>query len=109
MKYYLAEIVGAGEGCDYSIGCNVVVKKYNAENEQQVINQVLDDYGFNYLSGDGYLRIDGINIYEIPENYTKVENLAQVYADKCKLYKQEQKAKEEKELLKKLQEKYKSE
>jgi hypothetical protein len=39
MSDYYALMVGEGEGCDYTIGCNKTFKKMKAHNEQDALKE----------------------------------------------------------------------
>jgi len=63
MKQYIALIEGAGEGCDYTIGCNLNWSMFAATDEEEILKEVKDIYDF-YGREE---RVESIKILEIAE------------------------------------------
>lgn len=106
---YVVLFTGAGEGCDYTIGCNRDWQFYNCETLEELkeqINEYYDDH-----SGED--TIEEVEIYEVTDcNYIWKE-MVKEKAEKerkekelAKKRKAEQKEAEEKELFEKLSKKY---
>jgi len=100
MKHYIAIIAGPGEGCDHTIGCNLNWKVLIAENEEQVRDKILEEYG--ELKGSSNPNIDEIIIYEtVPDSNIVFYNLAERATNLYKMNEEEMKEREEYERLKK--------
>lgn len=85
MSEFYAIIYGTGEGCDYTVGCNVKVIKLDGTEKwykeykmnswddlEMIYNKLLENYGVAYTDDDGKIRdvstgweqIDSIEIIE---------------------------------------------
>ena len=75
---YWVLLTGHGEGCDYTIGCNLNWRKLKTTNLEEVIEEVkeiIDEYADPSIVGAKVLRvcdIMDIDIKEIKENKNKL-------------------------------------
>ena len=92
-----------GNGCDYTISCGETIKEFEANNELE-IKEKLKEY-IEYYSRES---INKATLYEITSNYGEI-NIDSLFAqddadDAAAVKAKEEEA--EKEMLRKLQEKY---
>ena len=88
-KQYIALIEGAGEGCDYTIGCNLNWSIFPATNEEEIVKEVKNIY-------DRYGRENSVNSIELFELVSSSRVLFD-YDDLEQLFSKE---KEEEEIIK---------
>lgn len=107
MAKYVALITGRGDGCDYSIDCNVTFRKFEANSIDEAVEYVLE----NVVEYYGYDRFEDYEILEISGDITKdVDERINFIKDEQE--KEEQKKEQEKlerselEQLARLQAKY---
>ena len=65
MNRYIVILDGRGEGCDYTIGCNVKVIEVQAPSDAKAVDQVekhLQDFGKHY----GEECVEKARIFRIP-------------------------------------------
>ena len=111
MKYVML-ITGYGQGCDYTIGCNLTWEEGEAENWEEIsrrAEQIAEDYGCGEISSGGYEeeRIEKIEILHVMDK--RVWDLDGYKARKRateRALEDQEKEKEEREMLAKLKEKY---
>lgn len=105
MKHYIAIIVGPGEGCDYTIGCNNTWKVMRAENEDQVRDQILEEYG--EFNGSPDPDIEEIIVYETtPGSNIVYSNLAQRSINLHKAWQEDSEEMKERREYERLKQKY---
>jgi Mg2+ and Co2+ transporter CorA len=106
-KNYVVCINGSGEGCDYTIDCNVTFKYFTASCMEEIVdwirNNITDYYGSD--------RIESYRIFEIIDEVTdEVVNIIakeeQKEAEKEKQEKEEEKKQDELRQLAALKQKY---
>ncbi len=104
MKTFYVYYEGRGEGCDYTIGCNLNVEIVKAKNVEEVVKKITDEWdecGFNYVES----RYAAVTIIEAPST-TDVDINGYIVEAKAKAaerirLKEEDKEKAEFERLKK--------
>lgn len=92
-----------GNGCDYTISCGETTEEFEANNEKEIKENVKEK--IEYYGRD---NIDKVTLYEIINNYGELnikDLFAQDDAEEATSKKAEEEAKE-KEILRKLKEKY---
>lgn len=104
---YKAYLIQQGEGCDYTIGCAQTVIKIEATNldeaKAKLKEIILEEYN------DDETQLEKVELYEIA-TLTEI-NIKQIYKKAKDIENEEaekEKEAEEKELLKKLKQKYES-
>lgn len=68
MKKYLMLLIGYGEGCDYTIGCNMNYEEFEAQNNEEAIKKMYErceDYGASYDFENYNVTFDGISIEKV--------------------------------------------
>ena len=73
MKKFLVHIIGKGEGCDYTIGCNHAVEIVNAESLEEAKKKWWDSFEDGHFVADEYSAADikeafEGNTHSIPES-----------------------------------------
>ena len=106
MGKYIAVIYGIGEGCDYTIACNQTIKIVEAENEQEVLQKVLEDYDQIEDRVGCKAVIDNVEIYELKNDGVQFNNLADKFYKEKEIYKNKLKEKNDRELYEKLKRKF---
>ena len=105
MKNYIAIIIGLGEGCDHTIGCNLDWKVLREENEDQARDEILKEYG--EFRGSRDPNIDEIILYEIiPGSNVVFSNLAERSIDLYWAWQKNEDEMKEREEYERLKKKY---
>jgi hypothetical protein len=75
MKNFIAHIEGQGEGCDYTIGCNIAVRYIDAEDIDDAYNKlikIIQEYSKD--------RIKTARLYEIVNNrYVDLDSIGTLF------------------------------
>jgi hypothetical protein len=103
MPDYYALMVGEGEGCDYTIGCNKTFEKMKAHNEHDALKETEklceEYYGENGLASLLVLEVHKAHRIPVKDIYRKM-------AEEEKKSKEEEKEKEERKELERLKTKF---
>jgi len=73
MYKYLLVLQGQGEGCDYTIGCNIRVEEIYGETFEKAFEEWyldyngVDDFDELNLTGNDFYSVKGYKIEEVPE------------------------------------------
>jgi hypothetical protein len=88
---YYAHMIGTGQGCDYTIGCNTKLEKLSAENDADALREAEELY--NGYSG-GESRIESITILKVE---SQVELDIEAIENRKKIVREEREKKEQQE------------
>jgi hypothetical protein len=94
-KKFLAVIVGVGEGCDYTIGCNQTTTIVETADATVAFNKILEEYGEtefrNWENPDDFddhdFRIETITLYDITASIPIAMNVFNILNQEYQLYK----------------------
>lgn len=72
-KKFVALLTGAGEGCDYTIGCNFKFKIVEAEDKAAAFEKFCEEF---YWDSDGFSNelLDKVQLFELGEEFTEMFN-----------------------------------
>lgn len=107
---FLVYYEGAGEGCDYTIGCNLSVHFLEGESVQEVIEKISSDLvreGRQETCWYSLDQLEAIRVYSISEEHVIDLDSLQMQKDAIEKEKAErQKEQEERQLYEKLKTKF---
>lgn len=101
MNKYIAIIQGEG-GCDYTLGCNTLIKEYTAVSLEEVRDIIIEEQKEDRFDWCNEYNISNIEIHQVHESLTF--DLSDYYQDFTKLLEEEEKEKEESQILKQAEE-----
>ena len=102
MNKYYAYIVGEGEGCDYTIGCNIRLSKIGEFKNISIAHDTfIHDFNFENIKSVEILEVSKTLVLNV-ENIKRALSISRYTEEKLK------KIEEERRLLKELKEKYES-
>ena len=111
VPYYLAEFIGVGEGCDYTIGCNRTSMVFEADSIENAPQALMELVGKEYNGFTGLHEIYGmydITIYEIGKTPIKL-NMKECLCHEKEAWvkrRNEQMEREQREMYERLKKKY---
>ena len=107
MPTYVALIKGAGEGCDYTIGCNLSWEIGSANDKEEFAKLVLKSYGMMDYEHENFERsIENLQIFEVNGPSLFLENLDYWYQQEFKKHQKEQEEEKERKEYERLKAKF---
>ena len=83
IKYY-AYIIGAGDGCDYTIGCNISVEALSGNTLEEAYKSLEEHMGYNGVETAFVIEASKVSFFDVERHYEE-EAKQEAEAERCSI------------------------